>query len=139
LNQPQTNTLALGLRELAKHPDFQERLRAEIHLTMRRSVGAEFAYDSMPLLNAFIKVKRLLEPEFDESFNFAHQEVLRLYPAEALSEQVATKDGFLPLTNEITTAAGDSINKVPIKKGQIVTMVFASYQRFHAVSNLYVH
>ena len=63
LNQPQANTLAFGLRELAKHPEFQERLRVEIHSTMGRSVGAEFAYDNMPVLNAFIKVNGLLMPE----------------------------------------------------------------------------
>ncbi|KAJ7016103.1 cytochrome P450 [Mycena alexandri] len=52
------NTLALGLRALARLPEFQAAFRAEI------SARAEsVAYNSMPLLNSFIK------------------EMLRMYPA----------------------------------------------------------
>jgi hypothetical protein len=49
----QANTLALGLHELAKNTDFQEELRAEIY----SAIGGDIAYDNMPLLNAFIKVR----------------------------------------------------------------------------------
>ncbi|KAJ7928380.1 hypothetical protein B0H13DRAFT_1860575 [Mycena leptocephala] len=45
------NTLAFGLLELARAPELQEKPRAEIH-----SMGGSKAYDSMPLLNVFIKV-----------------------------------------------------------------------------------
>lgn len=48
--------MAFGLLELARNPQFQEQLRAEIHSTLatgRRNVS----YDKMPLLNAFIKVR----------------------------------------------------------------------------------
>jgi cytochrome P450 len=47
----QANTLAFGLLELARNPEFQEKLREEVN-TRQGNVG----YDSLPLLNAFIKV-----------------------------------------------------------------------------------
>jgi hypothetical protein len=41
--------------ELARNPEFQAQLRNEIHSMLGTGVAA-IAYDSMPLLNAFIKV-----------------------------------------------------------------------------------
>ncbi|KAF7342337.1 Cytochrome P450 [Mycena venus] len=79
-----TNTLALGLVELARHPKFQDELRAEIH----SSLGT-VDYDNMPLLNAFIK------------------ETLRLYPSGAFQEKMATQDTVIPLARAIRTRTGD--------------------------------
>jgi hypothetical protein len=47
--------LAFGLVELAKHPEFQAQLRSEIHTVL--GADRSIAYDNMPLLNAFIKVR----------------------------------------------------------------------------------
>ncbi|KAJ7924078.1 cytochrome P450 [Mycena leptocephala] len=69
-----------------------DQLRAEI----QSNLGANphnVPYDSMPLLNAFIK------------------ETLRLYPAVALDERVALADA------------------IPVRKGQLVTLAIASFQR----------
>lgn len=52
---PQANALSLGLMELARHSDFQHKLRAEIYSYRAASPG-KLTYDNMPLLNAFIKV-----------------------------------------------------------------------------------
>jgi cytochrome P450 len=49
-----TNTLVFGCLELARHPEFQHQLRAEIHASLR-GPSRTFSYESMPLLNAFIK------------------------------------------------------------------------------------
>jgi cytochrome P450 len=46
--------MIFGLLELARNPEFQDQLRAEIHAT--RAASPILVYDSMPLLNAFIKV-----------------------------------------------------------------------------------
>ena len=55
----QAKTLAFGLTELAKNGELQESLRAEIHATL--GTGREnIPYDSMPLLNAFIKVRVMI-------------------------------------------------------------------------------
>ncbi|KAJ6532134.1 cytochrome P450 [Mycena vulgaris] len=48
------NSVTFGLRELAKDPEFQEKLRMEIHSYVEGSKSG-IAYDNLPLLNAFIK------------------------------------------------------------------------------------
>jgi len=105
-----TNTLAFGLLELARHSEFQEKLRAEIQSSLRGSTQT-FVYDSMPLLNAFVK------------------ETLRFYPAGALQERIAVQDMVIPLTDGIKTSTGELINHIPVRKGQVLTMAIASYQR----------
>ncbi|KAK7050649.1 cytochrome P450 [Favolaschia claudopus] len=107
-------TLALGLTELAQNPDFQNQLRTEIHSIVGAASGggSEIAYDRMPLLNAFIK------------------ESLRMYPAEPITERMAVRDVVLPLTECITTVDGKKqISYIPIRKGQIIMLSVASYQR----------
>jgi cytochrome P450 len=47
-----SNTLAFAIRELGKAPEFQGKLRAEINANL----GSK-AYNSLPLLNTFIKVR----------------------------------------------------------------------------------
>ncbi|KAJ7627929.1 cytochrome P450 [Mycena polygramma] len=99
------NTLGFGLVELARHPAFQEQLRAEI------IEAGVVAYDSLPLLNAFIK------------------EVLRLYPAEALGESITLQDTIIPVAEAIKTSTGELINEIPVRKGQILRTATAAFQR----------
>ncbi|KAJ7198981.1 cytochrome P450, partial [Mycena pura] len=107
------NTLSLGLIELAKNPQFQDSLRAEIHAAI--GINPEnIPYDSLPLLNAFIK------------------ETLRMYPAEALSERVALADAVLPLSESVATTTGEQVHQIRIRKGQILTLAVASYQRMES-------
>ncbi|KAJ7801927.1 cytochrome P450 [Mycena olivaceomarginata] len=79
---PTANTIAFGLSELAKHPEFQQKLRAE----MQSNIGV--FHDNMPRLNAFIKI-------------------LRLYPAAALIQRIAVHDAAIPLSDE-----GDTVQDV---------------------------
>ncbi|KAJ7890169.1 cytochrome P450 [Mycena olivaceomarginata] len=106
------NTIAWGLLELAKNPAFQEKLRAEIQDALGASAGA-VAYDSMPLLNAFIK------------------ETIRLYPALPLADRVALQDTTIPLSDPIITSTGP-INRIPVLKGQHVMLCIAAYQRLES-------
>lgn len=123
------NTLAFGLRELAKHPDVQDQLRAEIHSSLGSNSG--IVYDNLPLLNAFIKVC------IDRIVNYCRrklrpcrlQETLRMYPAEPISETMALEDTILPLTYGLATTSGEHITKLPIRKGELVLMALGSYQR----------
>ncbi|KAJ7082294.1 cytochrome P450 [Mycena epipterygia] len=108
-----TNTLAFALLELATHPEFQEKLRAEIHSTLGGGRG-NVAYDNMPLLNAFIK------------------EVLRVYPAAPIVDRVAVRDTVIPLAESIITATGERVSEIPVQKGQLVTLALASYQRLES-------
>lgn len=52
----QASTLAFALYELAKRPDFQAELRAEILDNLEKSQSGDMQYEAMPLLNALIKV-----------------------------------------------------------------------------------
>ncbi|KAJ6489597.1 cytochrome P450 [Mycena vitilis] len=106
------DALAWCLHELAKDQDYQKKLRAEIALHRRSgSDGGFMDYDSMPLLNAFLK------------------ETLRVYPAAAYLERVAGEDLMIPLASEIVTASGDRISHLSVKKGQFIAVAIASYQR----------
>ncbi|KAJ6569248.1 cytochrome P450 [Mycena capillaripes] len=109
------NSVAFGLLELARHRDFQDKLRAEVHSTAEESDGTkQLPYDSMPLLNAFIK------------------ETLRLYPVTPFSERVALEDTVIPLAEPITTSTGQRLNEIPVERGRVVTVAVASYQRLSA-------
>ncbi|KAJ6571230.1 cytochrome P450 [Mycena capillaripes] len=104
------NAVAFGLLQLARDPDFQTKLRAEIYSTVGEG-AKNIAYDNMPLLNALIK------------------ETLRFYPAAALSDRVATEDTVIPLKEVMVTSTGDHMSQIPVKKGQLITVAIASYQR----------
>ncbi|KAJ7025659.1 cytochrome P450 [Mycena alexandri] len=106
------NALAFGLLELARHREFQEELRAEIYSNLGANLNAtNMAYENMPLLNAFLK------------------ETLRLYPAVPQPDRIALEDTTIPLMESITTSNGECISRIPVRKGQLVTLAIASYQR----------
>ncbi|KAF8183072.1 cytochrome P450 [Mycena galopus ATCC 62051] len=104
------NALAFGLLELARHPDFQDKLRAEIYTNLGAN-ATNMAYENMPLLNAFLK------------------ETIRLYPAVPQPDRLALEDTAIPLGESITTSKGERISHIPVRKGQLVTLAIASYQR----------
>ncbi|KAJ6456993.1 cytochrome P450 [Mycena vitilis] len=105
------NTLAFGLLELARNPEFQERLRTEIHSTF---ADGNAAHDRMPLLNAFIK------------------ETLRFYPAEATTERMALEDTVIPLSESIITSKGERISQIPVRRGQVIIVGIGSYHRLES-------
>ncbi|KAJ7804052.1 cytochrome P450 [Mycena olivaceomarginata] len=94
-----------GLMELARHSDFQHKLRAEIYSYRAASPG-KLTYDNMPLLNAFIK------------------ETLRLYPGLPISDRVAIQDTVIPLGESITTSTGGAHKPDPCCQG---TTCFGSH------------
>ncbi|KAJ6548578.1 cytochrome P450, partial [Mycena capillaripes] len=108
------NTIAFALLELARNPEFQGLLRAEIHSTMSGADNGNIAYDRMPLLNGLIK------------------EALRVYPAEALTERMALQDTIIPLSESIVTSTGEHLSQIPVVKGQVVVVAVASYQRLQS-------
>ncbi|KAF7359884.1 Cytochrome P450 [Mycena venus] len=110
-NNP-ANTLAFGLIELARQPQFQEQLHTEIQSHSMLAAGSQTPYDEMPLLNAFIK------------------ELLRFYPAKPLTDRMAVQDTAIPLSQSIVTSKGERLTSTPVRKGQIMTVAIASYQRF---------
>ncbi|KAK7028672.1 cytochrome P450 [Favolaschia claudopus] len=102
------NSLAFGFCELAKNIDFQNSLRAEIHAALSAD-ASDVAYDSMPLLNAFIKAK--------------------MYPAVPFPERLATEDTIIPLSDPIVLRTGEQLTQIPVQKGQVVMVAIASHHR----------
>ncbi|KAJ7881226.1 cytochrome P450 [Mycena leptocephala] len=109
--QDSTARTAFPAHELPQTPAFQDKLRTEIHSTVGGARADNVAYDSMPLMNAFIK------------------EALRLYPAVPVSDRMAVEDTVIPLVQSITTSTGEHLSYIAVQKGQIVTLATASYQR----------
>ena len=52
-----------------------------------------------------------------------------MYPAESLTERVAVADSVIPLAEGITMSTGEHITQIPIRKGQLMTLSLASFQR----------
>ncbi|KAJ7874867.1 cytochrome P450, partial [Mycena leptocephala] len=105
------NTLSFSLLELAKNPTLQDELRAKVHSIVGAAHADHVPYDSMALLNVFLK------------------EVLRMYPAEAISERTSLQDTVIPLMGSVTTSTGEAVSEICIRKGQIVMLGLSSYQR----------
>ncbi|KAJ7666359.1 cytochrome P450, partial [Mycena rosella] len=67
------------------------------------------------------------------------QEVLRKYPAAPLLDRVAVQDTLIPVTESIGTSGGARITQIPVRKGQIVTVAIASYQRLESLWGVDAH
>ncbi|KAJ7016106.1 cytochrome P450 [Mycena alexandri] len=102
-------TLVLGLRELSRLPEFQANLRSEI-----MAKTGNIAYDSMPLLNSFIK------------------ESLRMFPILPIDDRIAREDTIIPLSEKITLSTGEEISQIVLEKGQIVSIAIAAFQRLES-------
>jgi cytochrome P450 len=113
------------LYELAKNPDLQTKLRAELD---EAGPDDSVDYDRLPILNALIKV-RFVSPHIIYQLIF-WQEILRLYSTVPQTERVVAKDSILPLSEPITTSAGKVITEIPVKKGQHLIIAISSYHRY---------
>ncbi|KAK7458717.1 hypothetical protein VKT23_009717 [Stygiomarasmius scandens] len=107
------------LYELSRHPEDQARVLNEIH-ELRARIGQDTVptshdYDSMPYFNAVIK------------------EALRLHSIIAGVVREAVEDDVIPLEFPITTASGDIINQIPVKKGQRIHTSIAASNRLACV------
>ncbi|KAG7086191.1 hypothetical protein E1B28_002154 [Marasmius oreades] len=101
------NTLTWALYELARRPIWQDQLRKEII----EAENSEPSLDKLDYLNAHIK------------------ETLRFYPSVPLTERITFEDTILPLSRPITTISGRVITELPIRKGQMIHVGIASYNR----------
>ena len=124
----QSNTIGFILYNLARLPDFQRDLRAEIQYA---GPPDDVDYEKMPLLNAIINVRSL---PFSSVFLtrgglIIMQEVLRLYPSLPILDRVATADCILPLSEPLTTTTGAKISEIPIQSGQRLYVSIGGYHR----------
>ncbi|KAJ7635245.1 cytochrome P450, partial [Roridomyces roridus] len=131
-HETSATTMAFGLLELARNPEFQDSLRREIHSNGERT---EAVYSSMPLLNAFIKVRLHVDAwlKLESTPELCGQEILRLYPIVPMEERIALADTVIPLRDSITTSTGDRLSEIPVHTGQIVKLAIAAYQRMESL------
>ncbi|KAJ6545277.1 cytochrome P450 [Mycena capillaripes] len=90
-----------ALVELTIHAEKQDRLRAEL-----ASFTKDPSYDelnNLPILDAVVR------------------ETLRLHPVLSDASCVSLEEDIIPLARPIQTASGTLIDKLPIKKGMVVT------------------
>ncbi|KAJ7196533.1 cytochrome P450 [Mycena pura] len=93
-------SLAFTLWELARHPEIQNRLRAEI-----LAHGRDLSYEEIQKLEYLDAVVR---------------EGLRIHPASPQTERLILQDDVIPLTTAIP-GIGDSVR---VKKGQVIHIPF---------------
>lgn len=125
------NTVNWALLELARHSEIQQRLRHEIW-AKQSDLGHEIGVvdlDSMPYLQAVVKVlvycwfQRFL---IDLTI---HQETLRYHPVLPVTHRDASRDDVLPLSKPIRLTTGEVLHELPIPKGQKLTLSIAGYNR----------
>ncbi|KAG1824493.1 cytochrome P450 [Suillus subaureus] len=112
-----SNTVSWALLELAKRPEIQSRLRAEIWKTeaavhARGDVNFTIAdFDAMPYTTAVMK------------------EALRFCCVVYHAHRCASQDDVIPLSQPITTRSGDVIRELPVLKGTRIVASLAAYNR----------
>ena len=141
-----SSTLTFLFYELARHPKYQARMREEIRNLRARVTargGSEFTIedlDSLTLTMNAIKVSRIFPPTGATSGATYHdishrerrrpQETLRMHPILVGLPRVAEKDDVVPLSRPITSISGEVITEIPIRRGQLIHLSFAGYQRY---------
>ncbi|KAL0572020.1 hypothetical protein V5O48_009941 [Marasmius crinis-equi] len=107
------------LYELCKHPEDQQRIVNEIQEIRRtKNRGAELHmsdYASAPYLNAVVK------------------EALRFHPIIPGLWRTASEDDVIPLQFPVISRTGETVTRIPIKKGQRIDTYFAAYNRLPQV------
>ncbi|KAJ7186135.1 cytochrome P450 [Mycena filopes] len=110
-------TMSWTAFELARHPEMQATLRAEIaevHRAVRARGDVEFTaadFEDMPQTTAFMK------------------ETLRFHPVAAYSIRVPARDEVLPLSKPIVTKSGKVLMELPVPKHTILVVSNAGYNR----------
>ncbi|EIM81807.1 cytochrome P450 [Stereum hirsutum FP-91666 SS1] len=103
-------TLAFSVLEISRNPHIQERLRNEL-----ASIPGEVTYEDfeskLPYLDAVMR------------------ETLRMYPALAYMERVATKSDAIPVQLPIRLSDGRVVNEVEVHPGQTVIIPIIAIHR----------
>ncbi|KAI0644554.1 PAH-inducible cytochrome P450 monooxygenase PC-PAH 4 [Trametes meyenii] len=113
--------LTFLLYELARHPDYQTRLRKDIREARGRVKArgdSDFTVEDLDNIPSLVN---------------AIKEGLRLHPGGAMVPRVATKDDVLPLAFPVVSTTGALITEILVKKGQTIIASFAAYQRLPEV------
>lgn len=127
-------SLAWMLWELAKHPEYQDKLRSEVLSTKARVIqrgDTSFTVDdldSMNYTNAAIKVFLHRHSAACNSHTCG-QETLRFHPIGYNLHRMADCDDVIPLEIPIISKTGEVITELPVKKGQPFIISLCGYNR----------
>jgi cytochrome P450 len=108
------NTLGWYLYEIARNPESQERVRAEIAVIRAKKGGDILSatdLDSMAYTLATLK------------------EVLRLHPVVFTLSRDATRDDVIPLESPVVTKSGEQVSSIQVRKGTLVDIAIGVYNR----------
>ncbi|KAH9032518.1 cytochrome P450 [Lactarius hengduanensis] len=107
-------SLTWYLYEIARNPECQEHVRAEIAAIRAKKSGEELSVtdlESMAYTLATIK------------------EGLRLHPIVHTLLKEATQDDVIPLSSPIVTKSGEQVSSIPVRKGTLVDLAVGVYNR----------
>ncbi|KAN0129558.1 cytochrome P450 [Lactarius tabidus] len=109
-----SNTLTWFLWEVAKHPESQDRIRAEIE-AVRAQKGEE----------------RISPADLDNMVytQAALKESMRLHPIIWILRRTAGRDDVIPLAFPVTTRSGEQISSIPVRKGTPIDILIGAYNR----------
>ncbi|OCH88053.1 cytochrome P450 [Obba rivulosa] len=114
-------TLSWLFFELARHPQWQEKLRDEIR-TFRAAAVARgditFSLEDLDSMTYCIA---------------ALKETLRYHPVGSNVRRVAEKDDIIPLQYPILSESGELLTEVPVYAGQEVWFTFCGYNRLSQI------
>ena len=119
----------MGLWELAKNPDVQTKLRAELDANVLEKGNADFTaaeLENMPYLNAVLKVIFLGDNKKART-EWNTQEILRFHNIVPEFIRQASEDSVLPLSTPITGSSGRIYRELNIPKGTIVHAAMTGY------------
>ncbi|TBU46080.1 cytochrome P450 [Dichomitus squalens] len=115
------STLSWMLWELAKHPEYQAKMREEIRAT-RAAVLARgetrFTIDDLDSMTSVMN---------------AIKETLRFHPIVFGLWREAVHDDVIPLSEPIVSATGEVIDSIPVRAGQWISCSFCAYNRLPQV------
>jgi len=115
------DTVSWALYELARSPEHQQALRAEVKETLnavRRRGEQDITYadlEKMPFTSAFMK------------------EVLRFHAPLPMSQRVAAKDTVVPLAQPATTDSGEVLEELRLLEGDVIIINTAGYNRLESI------
>ncbi len=109
------------LYHLARHPEYQQKMRDEIHAIRARVTERGDADFSVADLDAMTYCLA------------AMKEVLRLEPIAYMLGRVASRDEVLPLASPITDADGEVMSEVPVPKGTNIIISIWAYNRLPSI------
>ncbi|KAH9854395.1 PAH-inducible cytochrome P450 monooxygenase PC-PAH 1 [Lenzites betulinus] len=115
------NSMTWMLYELARHPEYQSKMREEVRAIRARVAERGDSDFSVSDLDAMTYVLAGMK------------EVLRLHPIVYGLVRESTRDDVLPLSTPITSTTGEVMDEIPIPKGTTCAISIWAYNRLPQV------